>query len=137
MPTKKQEWLHPYSDTFNSGFSPQEEITKRNAADLKVLWTSEISSSIPDTAKKGGPSKVGVQTTPLIIDGTVYVGDGYNIVYAFDAQDGAKKWSFDSKAEVDLHQTMIHTLNFRDGLLYFMAADATLYGLNPNDGKVV
>jgi hypothetical protein len=43
-----KEWLHPYSDDFNSGFSEQEDITKMNAADLRVVWTSEISPSLPE-----------------------------------------------------------------------------------------
>lgn len=133
----RREWLHPYSDTFNSNFSPQEEITRNNAPDLRVIWTAEISPSVPEPERMWNQKQVGVQTTPLVIDGTVYVGDGYHIVHAFDAEDGEKLWSFDSMAKVERHQTALLTLNFKDGVLYFIAADMTLYGLNPASGKVV
>jgi outer membrane protein assembly factor BamB len=129
-----QEWLHPYSDTFNSNFSAQEDISRRNAADLKVLWTSEISPSVPES---GDQRQVGVQTTPLATGGMVFVGDGYHAVHAFDAEDGTKVWSFDSESKVERHQTAFLTLNFKDGALYFMAADMTLYGLDPKSGRVV
>jgi outer membrane protein assembly factor BamB len=130
----KQEWLHPYSDAFNSNFSAQQGISLRNAAGLKVLWTSEVSPSVPE----GGDRKqVGVQTTPLVIDGSVYVGDGYHAVHAFDAEDGRKLWSFDSRSNVERHQTACLTLSFKDGIIYFMAADMTLYGLDPKTGRVL
>jgi alcohol dehydrogenase (cytochrome c) len=130
----KQEWLHPYSDIFNSNFSAQEDISRKNAANLKVLWTSEISPSVPD----GGDQKqVGVQTNPLVIDGIVYLGDGYHVVHAFDTDNGRKVWSFDSMSKVERHQTAFLTLNFKGRVLYFMAANMTLYGLDPKSGRVV
>jgi alcohol dehydrogenase (cytochrome c) len=130
----KQEWLHPYSDDFNSGFSAQEEISRGNAASLKVIWARDISPSVPEG---GDQRQVGVQTTPLVIDGAVYLGDGYHVVHAFDAEDGRKLWSFDSRSKVERHQTAFLSLNFRDGILYFMSANMTLYGLDPKTGRVV
>jgi glucose dehydrogenase len=130
----KQEWVHPYSDAFNSNFSAQEDITLRNAASLRVLWTSEISPSVPET---GDQKQVGVQTNPLVVDGTVYLGDGYHVVHAFDADDGRKVWSFDSRSKVERHQTACLTLNYKDGALYFMAANMTLYALDARSGRVV
>ncbi len=133
----EREWLHPYSDTFNSNFSVQDEITQRTAADLKVVWTAEISPSVPERERMWNQKQVGVQTTPLVIDGTVYLGDGYHIVHAFDADSGEKLWSFDSMSKVERHQTALLTLNFKDGLLYFISAEMTLYGLDPKSGRVV
>jgi len=133
----KREWLHPYSDTFNTNFSPQEEISRQNASGLKVIWTTEVSPSVPEPERMWNQKQVGVQTTPLVIDGTVYLGDGYHIVHAFDADSGKRLWSFDSMAKVERHQTALLTLNFKDGLLYFISADMTLYGLNPKSGKAV
>ena len=130
----KQEWSHPYSDAFNSNFSAQEDISLKNAAGLEVVWTSEVS---PSVLEGGDQKQVGVQTTPLVKDGTVYVGDGYHAVHAFDAEDGTKAWSFDSESKVERHQTAFLTLNFKDEVLYFMAADMTLYGLDPKTGRVV
>ena len=130
----KQEWSHPYSDAFNSNFSAQEDISLKNAAGLEVVWTSEVS---PSVLEGGDQKQVGVQITPLVKDGTVYVGDGYHAVHAFDAEDGTKAWSFDSESKVERHQTAFLTLNFKDEVLYFMAADMTLYGLDPKTGRVV
>jgi len=133
----KLEWLHPYSDTFNTNFSAQEEISQKNATGLKVIWTAEISPSVPEPERMWSQRQVGVQTTPLVVDGTVCLGDGYHIIHALDAESGKKLWSFDSMAKVERHQTALLTLNFKDGLLYFIAADMTLYGLNPTSGRVV
>jgi alcohol dehydrogenase (cytochrome c) len=133
----KAEWPHPYSDTFNSNFSAQDAISRRDASELRVLWTAEISPSVPAPERMWNQKQVGVQTTPLVVDGTVYLGDGYHVVHAFDAESGERLWSFDSMAKVERHQTALLTLNFKDGLLYFIAADMTLYGLDPKSGKTV
>jgi glucose dehydrogenase len=66
-----REWLHPYCDDFNSGFSAQEDISQGNAADLRVVWTSDTSPSLPEG---GDQRQVGVQTTPLVVDGVVCLG---------------------------------------------------------------
>jgi len=38
---------------------------------VRVVWTSEISPSLPEG---GDQRQVGVQTTPLVVDGVVYLG---------------------------------------------------------------
>ena len=114
--------------------SAQEDISPGNAANLKVVWTTDISPSLPEG---GDQRQVGVQTTPLVIGGIVYLGDGYHVVHAFDSEDGRKLWSFDSRPKAERHQTAFLSLNFKDGTLYFMAANVTLYGLDPKTGRVV
>ena len=59
---------------------------KRTSAGLKEVWRFET--------PEGGR----LQTTPLIVDGTMYVVTPRQKVVALDAATGQQKWTFDSGA---------------------------------------
>ncbi|MEO1028057.1 MAG: PQQ-dependent dehydrogenase, methanol/ethanol family [Pseudomonadota bacterium] len=62
-------------------------INKDNVAELGVAWTYDLSTSR------------GVEATPIIVDGTMYVTSAWSVVYALDAKTGEEKWVFDPKVD--------------------------------------
>ena len=78
------EWRSYGNDYSEQRFSPLEQITADNIAELGLAWYGDL-------AEKGG----GYETTPLMVDGVVYVSAPWSKVYAFDARSGQSLWKYD------------------------------------------
>jgi alcohol dehydrogenase (cytochrome c) len=77
-----QNWL-TYSGTHKSWrHSPLDQINTANAKDLAIKWVFQSR-----TNQK-------FQTTPLVVDGVMYITEAPNNVYALDAATGRVFWEF-------------------------------------------
>ncbi|MEO0881349.1 MAG: PQQ-dependent dehydrogenase, methanol/ethanol family [Pseudomonadota bacterium] len=77
------EWLS-YGRTYDEQrHSPLEQINVETVVDLGVAWTYDLA-----TAR-------GVEATPIVVDGTMYVTSAWSVVYALDARTGEEKWVYD------------------------------------------
>jgi len=70
------------------------------------------------------PSSVLYYTTPVISNGTLYVGASDGGMYALDAQTGSQKWKFVTTAMVRGHPLV------EDGTLYFGSNDGFFYAID-------
>ena len=91
------------------------ELVAFNADTGKLRWRVRI-----------GPS----ESSPLVVDGTVYVGDWNGRVYAFSAATGARRWSFQTGDKVK------DAMAYAGGRIYFGSYDHHVYALNARTGKV-
>ena len=82
-------WFSYGGDHGGTRFSSLSQITKANVSGLKEVWRFET----PDAGR--------LQTTPLVVDGTMYVVSPRQKVIALDAATGRQKWTFDSGAGDD------------------------------------
>ena len=64
-------------------YSTLDQITTDNVDELGLAWTY-------DTGMRGG-----VETTPLVVNGIMYLTGPWSIVYALDARTGEEIWSWD------------------------------------------
>ncbi|WP_417225612.1 PQQ-dependent dehydrogenase, methanol/ethanol family [Amphritea sp.] len=80
-------WLAHGRDYTEQRFSPLTQINKQTVADLGLSWSY------------GFDSTRGLESTPLVIDGMLYVTGSWNVVYAFDAVTGELKWQFDPQVD--------------------------------------
>ena len=70
-----------------------------------------------------------VQSSPTVIDGTVFVGSDDNNVYALDVGDGTELWSFETSFNIRPSPTVV-------GDTVFVGSwNGNLYGLNAGDGS--
>jgi quinohemoprotein ethanol dehydrogenase len=67
-------------------YSPLDQITPDNIDELELAWFGDL-------AERGGS----YETTPLVVDGQIYVSSPWSKVYAFDAQSGDQLWKYDPK----------------------------------------
>ena len=81
-------------DTSSSRYSPLTDITRENVSRLKVAWTYHT-GDISDG--KGQRRRSGFETTPIVVDGTLYLTTGFNRVIALDPASGAERWSYDPR----------------------------------------
>jgi quinoprotein glucose dehydrogenase len=79
-------------------FSPLTQINRGNVATLKVAWTFHTG----DVSEFGGRRKrSGFETTPLLVDGTLYLSTAFNRVIALDPATGTQRWAYDPKIDLD------------------------------------
>jgi alcohol dehydrogenase (cytochrome c) len=77
-------WL-TYSGSYDGHrFSPNRQITSANAAGLRLLWMRQYNTSEPS-----------IETSPLVVDGYMFVTVPPNRVEALDAKTGALIWAYD------------------------------------------
>lgn len=124
------DWLIYGRDYRNQRFSPLAQITPENVAQLRPAW-----------AFSTGGALAGLEATPLIRDGVLYISTDYSRVFAIDARSGARLWSFEPEYEEGL-ETMLccgpvnRGVAIKDDLIFVNTLDARLYALNRADGSV-
>jgi quinoprotein glucose dehydrogenase len=74
-------------------YSPLAQITPANVGKLAVAWTYHMN---PNPA--AGPTRVNSTTTPLMVDGKMFLGTPYGRVVALDPASGAELWSYQMAA---------------------------------------
>src|SRR6187551_86748 len=81
-------WFSSGRDTEGTRYSPAAEITRQNVARLELAWTYRTGESEPRFATKKPTS---FETTPLVFDGTMYVGTPLGRVIALDPATGRER----------------------------------------------
>ena len=80
-------WLSHGRTYSEQRHSPLSSINKKNVSGLGLQWSYDLGTSR------------GIEATPIVHDGLMYVSGTWNIVHAIDARTGQKVWSFDPKVD--------------------------------------
>jgi len=80
-------WLS-HGRTYNEQrFSPLKQINTTSIDQLGLAWFTEL-----DTNR-------GIEATPIVVDGVMFVTASWSIVVAIDAKTGERLWTFDPKVD--------------------------------------
>lgn len=109
-------------------FSPLDKITADNAGTLGLGWYHDL-----ETAR-------GQESTPLMVNGALYVSTAWSIVKAFDAKTGKVLWSYDPLVPKEvLVKACCDAVNrgvaYLDGKIYVGTLDGRLVALDAATGK--
>ena len=114
-------------------YSPLDEINKDTVGDLGVAWLFQ-----PGGADVGAG---GLQSTPLVLDGAMYVAYNPSSVMKLDAETGARLWAYvpEMNEAVVARSFFSHTrgLAVGGGRVYMGLADGRIVALNQEDGSVM
>jgi quinoprotein glucose dehydrogenase len=136
------EWLHYGGDPGGMRYSPLTDIGAANLSRLQVAWRWKHWET---ALKEYGTTPGQFESTPLMIDGTLYVTTPYNSIAALDAETGQERWRFDGHA-YELGQLLSGsgwklrgTAFWRDGgeLRIFLNSRHRLVQLDARTGKPV
>ena len=116
-------------DLAGSRFSPLDQITRANVKALAPRWLFQT----------GVIDGVSNQTTPVVVDGTMYVTDPRGSVYALNAVDGHLLWRFDVTDLIGGGRREGYVFRNRgvayaDGVVY-TAAGSFLFALDARTGQ--
>lgn len=81
------EWPYYGGDAGGSRYSPLGEIDRSNVSALHVAWeyhTGDVSDGSDNRRKSA------FETTPIVVDGTMYLTTPFNRVVALDPENGQK-----------------------------------------------
>ncbi len=121
-------FLHTNGNYNQTRFYPAEQINLENIKTLGRAWSFKM--EVTDS----------LETSPIIIDGTMYVTSSFNHVYALDAKTGKQKWHY--KHEMGPITTYCCGPNNRGvaaygDMLYMGTLDAKLVAIDAASGKKV
>jgi quinoprotein glucose dehydrogenase len=90
-------WSYYGHDPGGTRYSPLAQINRENVAKLKVAWTFHV-GDISDGSD--GRKRSGLETTPILVDGTLYLTTAFNRVFAIDPETGKQRWVYDPMTEL-------------------------------------
>src|SRR6185295_2317000 len=127
--TKNHDWPLHNLDLAGTRFSALDQIKASNVKALMPRWLFQT----------GVIDGVSNQTTPVIVDGTMYVTDPRGSVYALDAANGHLLWNFDVSALIGGGRPEGYIFRnrgvcYNDGVVY-TAAGSFLFALDARTGK--
>ena len=92
------EWIAYGGDAGGERHARLDQITRENVARLTVVWTFNTGE---DMRSERGRDPM-LETTPLMVDGTLFLSTPRGRVIALDPETGAERWRFDPKVDPSL-----------------------------------
>src|SRR3989442_4579983 len=134
--TTTANWRLRNLDLAGSRFSPVNQINASNVKSLVPRWLFQY----------GVIDGVSNQTTPIVVEGTMYITDPRGSVYAVDAADGHLKWTFDVTKLIGAGGCVTGGVGcyifrnrgavYSDGIVY-TAAGSFLFAIDAQTGTLV
>ena len=90
--SKETDWPNYGNDPGGMRYSALTQINDSNVTQLKLAWifhTGDISDGSSDRTRSG------LETTPLMVDGMLYLTTGFNRIIALDPATGEQRWAYD------------------------------------------
>jgi quinoprotein glucose dehydrogenase len=91
------EWPNYGNDPGGMRYSMLAQVNRENVGKLKVAWTfhtGDISQGIP------GRRPGGFETTPIMVDGKLFLTTPFNRVIALDPETGTQLWAYDPQIDL-------------------------------------
>lgn len=77
-------------------YSTARQITPENVASLKPVWTYHTGALQPES---GLNRKAAFESTPILVEGTLYLTTPFNQVIALDPGTGVERWIYDPQVD--------------------------------------
>ena len=121
-------WLTYWGNLRSTHYSHLDQIDRDNVNSLRNIWSFQF----------GGGT---VETTPLIVDGVMFVTGPLNDAAALDARSGSVIWRYRRKIPDDIHNycTVMTNRGFAmlGDRLYMATLDTRLVALDAKTGNVI
>jgi quinohemoprotein ethanol dehydrogenase len=125
-----KDWPAVGLDFGETRFSKLDQINTGNVKNLGLAWSYDLESAR------------GVEATPIVVDGIMYVSAPWSIVHAIDARTGKKIWTFDpevspAKGYRGCCDVVNRGVALHKGKVFVGAYDGRLIALDAATGKKV
>ena len=96
--TRSGEWPVYAGDNASTKYSPLDQINKRNVDQLEIAWIwKSVEYELAEEKRILRPTSI-FESTPLMIDGVLYLSTPLYQAAAVDARTGQTLWVYDPKA---------------------------------------
>ncbi len=121
-----KDWTSYWGGYDGHHFSELKQITAKNAKTVQARWTAAL------------PGNSALESTPVVVDGVMYVSGPPGDVYALDARTGTQIWRFHRNQDVK-NPGEINPFNkgvaVLDGRVFFGTLDNNLIALDAHTGR--
>ena len=123
-------WLAHGRTYEENRFSPLTQINKENVSQLSLAWYKDMGTNRAQ------------ESTPIVVDGIMFLTSSWSKVFAIDAISGETIWSFDPKVPGEVARRACCDVVNRgvavyNGKVYFGSLDGRLFALNAETGEKV
>jgi quinohemoprotein ethanol dehydrogenase len=123
-------WLSYGKDYREQRYSELNQINRDNLSRLGLAWSFDTDFDR------------GLEATPIVVDGVIYVTGNWSMVYALDARDGSLLWKYDPKVprewgKMACCDVVNRGVAFYEGKVFVGTLDARLVALDAQSGEVV
>ncbi len=121
-------WLMYGRDYSNQRWSPLTQVNTTTVKNLRVSWIYQT-----------GISRLGsFETTPVVVNGVMYLTTPYNTAMAVDARTGKELWRYEHKLGTTIFCCGPNNrgVAISDNVVYMITLDARLVALDAQTGKV-
>ena len=123
-----ENWLAHGRTNDEQRFSPLKQINSDNVKELGLAWFFDF------------PTRRGLEATPIVVDGVIYVAGSWSMVFAFDAKTGASLWHYDPQVpRAWMVNVCCDAVNrgvaLWEGKVFFGTLDGRLIALNAGNGE--
>ena len=133
-PARSGDWRAYGFDAQGSRFSPLAGINRDNVSRLTVAWTYHTGEPLPTASRRRS-----LETTPIVVDGVMYLATPLGKVIALDPTTGREKWKFDARVDPNTRFGDFASRgvsHWRDRIL-FATVDARLFALDTATGRPI
>ena len=124
-------WFLKGGDFSGSHYSPLSQVTNQNVANLGLAWGTSL------------PISGGIATTPIVVDGVIYLSGEFSVVFAVDASEGTLLWTYDPQVravfstnpELSFIARAHRGVAVWEGKVFVTTADCRLIALDASDGN--
>jgi alcohol dehydrogenase (cytochrome c) len=120
-------WLTYSRDYSGQRYSPLDQINPANVAKLRVAWVHQVNELD------------GFETSPIVVDGTMFISEPPNMVKALDAGTGRTLWSYRKDIPTDLRLCcgkVNRGVAILGNTVYYGSTDAHLIALDARTGAL-
>jgi outer membrane protein assembly factor BamB len=86
-------WASPNGNQYGQDYNPQMQINSSNTQYLGLSWVFPLPARPAPLATYSGQGGLGVDTAPLVVNGTIYAITQFDQVFALNAETGAAIWA--------------------------------------------
>jgi alcohol dehydrogenase (cytochrome c) len=129
-------WITSNGGTTNDRFSTLDEINTENVSELKGEWMTKI-------GQNATAAKFSAEATPVEYEGTIYIPDGADDVFALDASTGEILWTYEPHLPPDPLGEVVccgwdnRGVAIGDGMVFVSQLNGDQVALDQETGKVV
>jgi len=124
------DWLSYGRNYAEDRFSSLNQITKSNIKDLGLAWSFNLGTNR------------GIEATPIVVDGIMYISGPWSAVYAIDARKGELIWTYDPEVPKEYGEkaccdVVNRGIALYKGHIFVGSLDGRLISINAATGKRV
>ena len=140
------EWVYHGGDFSNAKYAPLDQIDASNFQDVQVAWKwKSIVNKVTDEHRRVRPGRL--QSTPLVVDGLMYVTTAVCQIAALDPGTGETVWEFDPESYRAFlpnrrppnlgyqHRGVSYWTDGADARIFIATHDLNLWAIDAKTGK--